>query len=268
MDIGFIGLGRMGANMVRRLTRDGHQIVIYNRTPEKTRELAGEEKGATAVFSIADLVAGLAKPRAVWVMVPAGDATEAAIAELASSMLDARRHDHRRRQHATSQDDVRRARRARREGHPLRRRRAPRAASGACRVGYCLMVGGEPSARSTASSRSSRRSRPPDGYAHAAGTAPATSSRWSTTAIEYGMMQAYAEGFEILEASDYDLDLAADRRPLEAGQRRALVAARAGGPRVQAKDPDLEQHQGVRRGLRRGPLDGRRRRSTTTCPRR
>ena len=80
MRIGFIGLGRMGANMVRRLIRDGHEIVVYNRTPEKTREIAGE--GATPSFSIAELVSKLEKPRAVWVMVPAGDATEAQVAEL------------------------------------------------------------------------------------------------------------------------------------------------------------------------------------------
>ena len=80
MRIGFIGLGRMGANMVRRLMLDHHEIVIYNRTPERTKEIAAE--GATASFSIADLVAALEKPRAVWVMVPAGDATEAQIAEL------------------------------------------------------------------------------------------------------------------------------------------------------------------------------------------
>ena len=80
MRIGFVGLGRMGANMVRRLLRDGHEVVAYNRTPEKTKEIAGE--GAIAAFSIAELVAKLEKPRAVWIMVPAGDATEAQIAEL------------------------------------------------------------------------------------------------------------------------------------------------------------------------------------------
>ena len=80
MRIGFIGLGRMGANMVRRLLRDGHEIVAYNRTPEKTKEIATE--GADAAFSIAELVAKLEKPRAVWIMVPAGDATEAQIEEL------------------------------------------------------------------------------------------------------------------------------------------------------------------------------------------
>src|SRR5512136_665411 len=80
MRIGFIGLGRMGSNMVRRLLRDGHEIVAFNRTPEKTQEIAGE--GAEAAFSIAELVEKLAPPRAVWIMVPAGDATEAQIEEL------------------------------------------------------------------------------------------------------------------------------------------------------------------------------------------
>ena len=80
MRIGFIGLGRMGANMVRRLVRDSHEIVVYNRTPEKTTEIASE--GATPSYSIAEMVGKLEKPRAVWVMVPAGDATEAQINEL------------------------------------------------------------------------------------------------------------------------------------------------------------------------------------------
>ena len=84
MRIGFIGLGRMGANMVRRLLRDGHEIVAYNRTPDKTHEIAAE--GAEPAFSIAELVAKLAPPRAVWIMVPAGDPTEAQIEELLSHL--------------------------------------------------------------------------------------------------------------------------------------------------------------------------------------
>src|SRR5689334_25201883 len=70
----------MGANMVRRLLRDEHEIVAFNRTAEKTREIAGE--GAGAAFTLEELVAKLEKPRAVWIMVPAGDATEAQIEEL------------------------------------------------------------------------------------------------------------------------------------------------------------------------------------------
>ena len=80
MRIGFVGLGRMGANMVRRLIPAGHEVVAYNRTPEKTKEIEGE--GAIGAYSIAELVGKLEKPRAVWIMVPAGDATEAQIAEL------------------------------------------------------------------------------------------------------------------------------------------------------------------------------------------
>src|ERR1035437_3385812 len=80
MDLGFVGLGRMGANMVRRLLLDKHRIVAYNRTAEKTREIMTE--GADGAFSLEELVAKLAKPRAVWVMVPSGDATESMIDEL------------------------------------------------------------------------------------------------------------------------------------------------------------------------------------------
>ena len=129
MRIGFVGLGRMGANMVRRLIRDHHEIVAYNRTPEKTKEIEGE--GAIAAYSIAELVSKLEKPRAVWIMVPAGDATEAQIAELmehlepGDTIIDGGNtnfHDDQRR-HADLAD----------EGHQLRRRRHVAAGSGASR---------------------------------------------------------------------------------------------------------------------------------------
>src|SRR4029079_9220233 len=86
MQLGFIGLGRMGANMVRRLGKNGHSVVAYNRTVEKAHELADEERAAghaiTAADSVEALVAALEKPRVAWIMVPAGDATEAQIKEL------------------------------------------------------------------------------------------------------------------------------------------------------------------------------------------
>ncbi len=202
MRIGFVGLGRMGANMVRRLVRDGHEVVAYNRTPERTREIVSE--GAEGAFSLEELVAKLPAPRAVWVMVPAGDATEAMIAELmellapGDTIIDGG--------NTNFHDDVRR--------HGLVGAKGLRyvdaGTSGGVwglQVGYCMMVGGdreaveplEPVFRTLA---------PPDGYAHVGGPGAGHYVKMVHNGIEYGLMQAYAEGFEIMHASDYDLDLA------------------------------------------------------------
>ena len=201
MRIGFIGLGRMGANMVRRLLRDGHEIVAYNRTPEKTHEIATE--GATAAFTIEDLVARLERPRAVWIMVPAGDATEAQIEELlehlepGDTIVDGG--------NTNFHDDVRRHAALKAKGIGY----VDAGVSGGIwglQVGYCLMVGGdteavvslEPVFRSLA---------PEDGYLHVGGPGAGHYVKMIHNGIEYGMMQAYAEGFEIMHASTYDLDL-------------------------------------------------------------
>src|SRR5829696_568938 len=202
MQLGFIGLGRMGANMVRRLLRDGHEIVAYNRTPEKTKEIAGE--GATASFSIAELVGAVATPRHVWVMVPAGDATEAQIAELlehlepGDTIIDGG--------NTNFHDDVRRHAMLKEHGVNY----VDAGTSGGIwglANGFCLMVGGdrdavaplEPVFRSLA---------PEDGYLHTGGPGSGHYVKMIHNGIEYGMMQAYAEGFEILHASEYPLDLA------------------------------------------------------------
>ena len=203
MRIGFIGLGRMGANMVRRLVRDGHEIVVYNRTPEKTTEIAGE--GATPSYSIAELVSKLEKPRAVWVMVPAGDATEAQITELlehlepGDTIIDGG--------NTNFHDDVRRHTDLAARGIHY----VDAGTSGGVwglRNGFCLMVGGdraaveplEPVFRSLA---------PADGYLHAGPPGAGHYVKMVHNGIEYGLMQAYAEGFEIMHASEYPLDLAA-----------------------------------------------------------
>jgi len=202
MRIGFVGLGRMGANMVRRLVRDGHEVVAYNRTPEKTREIMTE--GVEGAFSLEELVAKLPAPRAVWVMVPAGDATEAMIAELlellapGDTIIDGG--------NTNFHDDVRRH--AMVGGKGLRYVDA--GTSGGVwglQVGYCMMVGGdreaveplEPVFRTLA---------PPDGYAHVGGPGAGHYVKMVHNGIEYGLMQAYAEGLEIMHAGDYDLDLA------------------------------------------------------------
>jgi 6-phosphogluconate dehydrogenase len=201
MRIGFIGLGRMGANMVRRLIRDGHEIVVYNRTPEKTREIEGE--GAIASFSIEELVGKLEKPRAVWIMVPAGDATEAQIAELmehlepGDTIVDGG--------NTNFHDDQRR--------HPDLKGKGihyvDAGVSGGVwglKVGYCLMVGGDTEAIEPLVPIFTTLA-PPDGYLHVGGPGAGHYVKMVHNGIEYGLMQAYAEGFEIMHASDYDLDL-------------------------------------------------------------
>ncbi len=205
MHLGFIGLGRMGANMVRRLVQDGHHLVIYNRTPEKTTELAGEGEGAIPAYSIAELASKLEKPRSVWVMVPAGDATEAQIAELlghlepGDTIIDGG--------NTNFHDDVRRHGELAAKGIGY----VDAGTSGGIwglKVGFCLMVGGDaavvdrlvPIFTSLA---------PPGGYLHVGGPGAGHYVKMVHNGIEYGLMQAYAEGFEIMHASDYTLDLGA-----------------------------------------------------------
>jgi 6-phosphogluconate dehydrogenase len=203
MHIGFIGLGRMGANMVRRLILDGHAVVVYNRTPEKTTEIAGE--GAIPSYSIAELVAKLEKPRAVWIMVPAGDATEAQIAELlqhlepGDTIIDGGNtnfHDDVRRQHDLAEKQI---------GY------IDAGTSGGIwglKVGFCLMVGGEPATVAPLVPIFTSLA-PPGGYLHVGGPGAGHYVKMVHNGIEYGLMQAYAEGFEIMHASDYKLDLGA-----------------------------------------------------------
>jgi 6-phosphogluconate dehydrogenase len=204
MRIGFIGLGRMGANMVRRLVQDGHEIVIYNRTAEKTTELAAEHAGIVPSYSIAELVEKLEKPRAVWVMVPAGDATEAQIADLlehlepGDTIIDGG--------NTNFHDDVRRHGELAAKGIQY----VDAGTSGGVwglQVGYCLMVGGEDAAVKPLEP-AFRTLAPVDGYMHVGGPGAGHYVKMVHNGIEYGLMQAYAEGFEIMHASDYTLDLA------------------------------------------------------------
>jgi 6-phosphogluconate dehydrogenase len=199
--IGFIGLGRMGANMVRRLLRDGHEIVAFNRTAEKTREIAGE--GAEAAFSLEELVSKLQKPRAVWIMVPAGDATEAQIADLMAllepgdTIVDGG--------NTNFHDDQRRYPELKAKGVNY----VDAGVSGGIwglANGFCLMVGGDP-APVQRLEPIFRSLAPQDGYLHVGGPGAGHYVKMVHNGIEYGMMQAYAEGFEILHASDYKLDL-------------------------------------------------------------
>ncbi|MGH7319008.1 MAG: NAD(P)-binding domain-containing protein, partial [Candidatus Rokuibacteriota bacterium] len=138
MELGFVGLGRMGLNMVRRLQRDKHRVVAFDRNPTQIRE--AESAGAIGAKTLADLVAQLTAPRAVWVMVPAGAPTQETINTLAKllakddAIIDGG--------NSNFHDDARRAE----ELRPLAIHYVDAGTSGGIwglKVGYCLMIGGE-----------------------------------------------------------------------------------------------------------------------------
>ncbi|MCL4236425.1 MAG: decarboxylating 6-phosphogluconate dehydrogenase, partial [Deltaproteobacteria bacterium] len=203
MDVGFIGLGKMGLNMVRRLRQGDHRIVAFDRSAEATN--AATEAGAIAASSVADVVAKLAAPRAVWLMLPAGEITQSVIDDVSTHLSpgdilidggNTRFHDTIARYEAANSRGI---------------RFVDVGTSGGIwglREGYCLMVGGdrdafdriEPLLRTLA---------PPEGYLYCGAAGAGHYVKMVHNGIEYGMLQAYAEGFEILEASRYDLDLRA-----------------------------------------------------------
>ncbi|NTU83950.1 MAG: decarboxylating 6-phosphogluconate dehydrogenase [Chloroflexales bacterium] len=202
MELGLIGLGRMGANMAIRLLQGGHRVVVYNRTFEKAQELAAEH-GAVAAQTIEELVAALRPPRVVWLMLPAGKATDEHIDLVVPQLsqgdivVDGANNNY---QVSIAHGEQLAAR-------GLRFMDA--GVSGGIwglKVGYCTMVGGdadtfaqiEPLLKTLA---------PPDGYLHCGPVGAGHFVKMIHNGIEYGMMQAYAEGFEILEKSRYDLDL-------------------------------------------------------------
>jgi 6-phosphogluconate dehydrogenase len=238
MRIGFVGLGRMGANMVRRLIRDGHEVVAYNRTPEKTKEIGGE--GALTAFSIEELVSKLEKPRAVWIMVPAGDATEAQISELmehlepGDTIIDGG--------NTNFHDDVRRHAALKEKGI----RYVDAGTSGGIwglQVGYCLMVGGDEAAVKPLEPIFTSLA-PKDGYLHVGGAGAGHYVKMVHNGIEYGLMQAYAEGFEIMHASDYPLDLAAISELWMQGSVVRSWLLELAGRAFRANGPDLEHIKG------------------------
>jgi 6-phosphogluconate dehydrogenase len=203
MQLGFVGLGKMGLNMVTRLVAGGHEIVAYDRDAAATAR--AEAAGARGVATLDALVASLSTPRAVWLMVPAGDPTESTISTLAGILsandviIDGG--------NSNFHDDVRRA--AALSARDLRYVDA--GTSGGIwgrEEGYCLMVGGEeqvcgrlePIFRTLA---------PRDGYLRVGGHGAGHYVKMIHNGIEYGLMQAYAEGFELMHASDYRLDVAA-----------------------------------------------------------
>jgi len=202
MELGMIGLGRMGGNMVFRLLKGGHRLVVYDREPEAVKRHV--EAGATGAASFADLAKRLELPRAIWMMVPAGapveDAINALVPHLASGdiLVDGG--------NSNFKDSMRRAEALSGRGIYY----LDAGTSGGIwglTVGYCLMVGGDRAAFDRVEPLL-RTLAPEDGYLYTGRSGSGHFVKMVHNGIEYGMMQAYAEGFEILNASGFSLDLA------------------------------------------------------------
>ncbi len=204
MQIGFVGLGKMGGNMVRRILRDSdHEVAGFTRQADVTHALA-DETGMTAAESLAELVQKLDKPRSIWLMVPSGAPTQETIQEL-YGLLD--------------------------EGDLIidggNSRWTDSAANGAAaaergfefmdvgtsggvwglEVGYCMMAGGTDKAVERVAPILDVLA-PPNGWGHMGGWGAGHYVKMVHNGVEYGIMQAYAEGFELMHASDYGLDMA------------------------------------------------------------
>jgi 6-phosphogluconate dehydrogenase len=229
MQIGMIGLGRMGSNIVRRLARDKHTAVVYDLDPKTVAALANE--GATGASSLEDLVRKLDRPRTAWIMLPAGDATESAVQTLSELLepgdviIDGG--------NSFWQDDIRRSK-------ALKSRRIDYVDVGTSGGvwgldrGYCMMIGGgkaavqrlDPVFKTLApgvgdiprtQGRTGKQATAECGYIHAGPSGAGHFVKMIHNGIEYGLMQAYAEGFDILrnaanpsipEEFRFDFDLA------------------------------------------------------------
>jgi 6-phosphogluconate dehydrogenase len=201
MELGMIGLGRMGANMAERLVRGGHRVISYDRSAEAIQRVV--DKGAVGAHSLADFIKQLAPPRIVWLMVPSGPPVDETLEQLLSHLakgeviIDGGNSNYK--------DSIRRADKLKPHGIHF----VDAGTSGGIwglEMGYCMMVGGEreiierldPVFKTLA---------PAGGYLHVGPNGAGHFVKMIHNGIEYGMLQAYGEGFELLKASQFDLDL-------------------------------------------------------------
>ena len=206
MQIGIVGLGRMGGNMATRLMRDGHEVFGFDPSPDALAEL--ESHGGTGKTSLADLVSALDTPRTVWVMVPAGDITQSTVDELSvhmspgDTLIDGGNSNYK--------ESIRRANELAEKGIDM----LDSGTSGGIwglENGYCLTIGGNRDAYER-NLPIFKTLAPPesDGNLYVGPSGAGHYVKMIHNGIEYGMMQAFAEGLELLEAkSDFNLDLAA-----------------------------------------------------------
>lgn len=212
MQLGMIGLGRMGANMVRRLMRGGHELVVYDRSADAVKTLVGE--GAKGVDSLAGFLAALKGPRHIWIMVPAGGPTESTVSELAGildpgdTVIDGG--------NSFFKDDVRRAKAlAQKKLHYV-----DAGTSGGVyglERGYCMMIGGDtevvkrldpifktlaPGAGTVERTPGRTGGTAEDGYLHCGPPGSGHFVKMVHNGIEYGIMQAIAEGFDIMKGAN------------------------------------------------------------------
>jgi 6-phosphogluconate dehydrogenase len=204
MELGFVGLGRMGFNMVQRLCEKGHNVVAYNRNQAKVEEI--KQYGARGATSLQDLVSQLtSSPKAVWLMVPSGKVTEEHILEVADLLqpgdiiIDGGNSNY--------HDTMARYEMVKAKGIHL----LDAGTSGGIwglQVGYAEMVGGDPEPVKYLEPIFQSLA-PENGYLHCGPSGAGHFVKMVHNGVEYGMLQAYGEGYEILEKSRYDLDLLA-----------------------------------------------------------
>ena len=247
MQLGMIGLGRMGANMVKRLTNGGHQCVVFDLDQAAVQKTVQEvaKEGTVGAANLPDLIQKLTKPRALWIMVPSGDPTEKTVDQLAALMdtgdiiIDGG--------NSYYKDDVRRAKKLKEHGIHYLDAGTSGGVWGVER-GYCLMVGGEPDifnylepifatlapgvgSIDRTKGRAGEPTRAEKGYIHAGPNGAGHFVKMIHNGIEYGVMQAFAEGFDIFKNANskelapehrFDLDVA---EIAEVWRRGSVVAS-------------------------------------------
>jgi 6-phosphogluconate dehydrogenase len=201
MELGMIGLGRMGASMTERLLRGGHKLITYDRSPEAIQRCV--DKGAVGAHSLADFVKQLTVPRIIWLMVPSGEPVDLTIEQLLPSLLKSDIIIDGGNSHY--KDSIRRAQKLKELGIHF----VDAGTSGGIwglQEGYCLMIGGEKAIVDQLEPIFNTLA-PENGFAHVGASGAGHFVKMVHNGIEYGMLQAYGEGFEMLKASPFEFDL-------------------------------------------------------------